>query len=157
MEWALQSFYVAIWPLKTNFKRFVLKARGKTVEYCDIGQPMTPPQRGGWIRPSVGQMASPQPEGDLWDHTSPHSWSGGHLHPPLIGTYGVPDKRYPSGTYLATWDSAIHISGVSWRAEEVDHHLSVAWQSDNERLLAPSPWVVAEVKQANSIFWQYIF
>ena len=36
-------------------------------------QPTTPPFRGGWIRLLVGQMVSPQPEGDLQDHTSSHS------------------------------------------------------------------------------------
>ena len=33
-------------------------------------QKTTPPLPGGWTRPPVGQMASPQPEGDLRDHTS---------------------------------------------------------------------------------------
>ena len=36
-------------------------------------QPTKPPLRGGWTRPPVGQMASPQPEWDLRDHTSSHS------------------------------------------------------------------------------------
>ena len=35
-----------------------------------MGTNGTPPLRGGWTRSPVGQMASPQPEGDLRDHTS---------------------------------------------------------------------------------------
>ena len=35
-----------------------------------------------WLDPTpVGQMASPQPEGDLRDHTSPHSSHLKPIHP----------------------------------------------------------------------------
>ena len=43
-----------------------------SVLYHCYTQPTTRPLRGGWTRPPVGQMASPQQEGDLLDHASPH-------------------------------------------------------------------------------------
>ena len=79
---------------------FQIKDDFIVLSYCPDGnigdqeRPTTQPANDAastwWLDPTppVGQMASPQPEGDLQNHTfhptSSHPWSGGHLLLPLV-------------------------------------------------------------------------